>query len=57
MVFDMVKLRKRGMGTAQHEQISPSGINIQLSSATAYTAANVPIYEKRNHKTEEAKNQ
>ncbi len=48
------------MGTAQNEQISPSGIHIQLSSAPAYTAANVPIYEKRNYKTratEEAKNQ
>lgn len=49
-----------GMGMAQHEQISPSGIYIQLSSAPAYTAANVPNYEKRNYKTkdtEEAKNQ
>ncbi len=47
---------------AHHKQISPSGLHThtQLIYAPAYTAENVPIYEKRNYKTratEEAKNQ
>lgn len=58
MVFDMVKLREWG-GREQPNMIRLVHLahthTHTHSSASAYTAANVPIYQKRNDKTEEAK--